>query len=221
MQMRWRWPPENSCGKRRIASRGSRTLSISPATTSSRARPLARPKLTIGSAMMSRTRRRGLRLENGSWNTTCIRRRSGRNRRAERLSMRCPSSRTSPEVIGYRRRMDFPTVDLPQPLSPTRDRVSPLAISNETPSTAWTVPPVRPNSPPRSGKYFLRSLTSSSFGALIRPGPRGGRRRNGPRAFPPSPAPPDGKCRLPKRSARRRHSQRCARAGWAPGRRFR
>ena len=34
--------------------------------------------MRIGSARMSRTRMRGLRLENGSWNTTCMRRRSGR-----------------------------------------------------------------------------------------------------------------------------------------------
>ena len=78
MPMRWRWPPENSCGQRLTASRGSRTTSIRRATRASRSAPdLARPKLRIGSARISRTRRRGLRLEKGSWNTTCMRRRSG------------------------------------------------------------------------------------------------------------------------------------------------
>ena len=38
-----------------------------------RRRICARPKLRIGSARMSRTRRRGLSDENGSWNTTCTR----------------------------------------------------------------------------------------------------------------------------------------------------
>ena len=38
--------------------------------------PLTRPKLIRGSARMSRTRMRGLRLLNGSWNTTCMSRRT-------------------------------------------------------------------------------------------------------------------------------------------------
>ena len=34
--------------------------------------------------------------------------------------------------------IDFPTVDFPQPDSPTSPRVSPSRIENETPSTAYT-----------------------------------------------------------------------------------
>jgi hypothetical protein len=92
--------------------------------------------LVIGSASRSRTVMRGLRLLNGSWNTTWTRRRNGRNCAAGRLSMRCPSSRTSPSVGVISRRTARPTVDLPQPDSPTSDSVSPRSMWNVTPSTA-------------------------------------------------------------------------------------
>src|SRR5580693_8147541 len=52
-------------------------------------------------------------------------------------------------------------VDLPQPDSPTIPRVSPLAMENETSSTARTVLRAL-NSSPRTGKCFVRPLTSSS-----------------------------------------------------------
>src|SRR3954465_15430423 len=52
-------------------------------------------------------------------------------------------------------------VDLPQPDSPTMPTVSPLAIANETSSTARTVL-VAPNRSPRTGKCLVRPLTCSS-----------------------------------------------------------
>src|SRR6266536_430747 len=52
-------------------------------------------------------------------------------------------------------------VDLPQPDSPTMPTVSPLAIENETSSTARTV--LRGlNRSPRTGKCLVRPLTCSS-----------------------------------------------------------
>jgi len=51
-------------------------------------------------------------------------------------SIRFPSSTTWPAVSGNSRSTALPTVDLPQPLSPTSDRVSPLSIWKLTPSTA-------------------------------------------------------------------------------------
>src|SRR5512135_1471706 len=42
---------------------------------------------------------------------------------------------------GNRRRMDSASIDLPQPDSPSRAKVSPRAMRSETPSTARTVPP--------------------------------------------------------------------------------
>jgi hypothetical protein len=46
--------------------------------------------------------------------------------------------RTVP-AVGFRSwRMQYPVVDLPEPDSPTRPRVSPSAMSKLTPSTALT-----------------------------------------------------------------------------------
>src|ERR687886_2471407 len=66
-----------------------------------------------------------------------------------------------------------PSVDLPQPDSPTSPSVSPFWIERSTPSTARTWPPV-PRRPAPAGKYFFRPRTSSR-GALRRPAsPEGG-----------------------------------------------
>src|SRR5947207_5344551 len=67
-----------------------------------------------------------------------------------------------PAVGSIRRNTVRPTVDLPQPDSPTRPSVSPASIVKLTPSTANTVPPARCSSPLRIGKCFLRSRTSST-----------------------------------------------------------
>ena len=61
-----------------------------------------------------------------------------RGRDAARTSS--PRKWTEPEVAGMRRRRVRPTVDLPQPDSPTSPSVSFSAISNDTPSTARTSP---------------------------------------------------------------------------------
>src|SRR3954462_7565642 len=52
-------------------------------------------------------------------------------------------------------------VDLPQPDSPTMPTVSPLAMENETSSTARTVS-LLANRPPRTGKCLVRPLTCSN-----------------------------------------------------------
>ena len=75
---------------------------------------------------------------NGQDITNFSRRRHGRICWRVSLSMRLPSMRTSPAVGSISFRIAFPAVDLPHPLSPTRPRVSPSAMSNEIPSTAWT-----------------------------------------------------------------------------------
>src|SRR2546426_6806825 len=56
-----------------------------------------------------------------------------------------------------------PMVVFPDPLSPTRPRVSPRLILKETPSTACTCPTTRCNIKPLvKGKCILRSRTSTS-----------------------------------------------------------
>ena len=67
---------------------------------------------------------------------------------------------TCPSVGSIARKIDRPTVVLPEPLSPTNPSVSPCRILNETLSTARAWPLARPNMPVRMGKYTLRLLTS-------------------------------------------------------------
>src|SRR6266545_4257111 len=80
--------------------------------------------------------------------------------------MSCPSSLMLPSVGSISRKIVRPTVDLPQPDSPTRPRVSPASIEKLTPSTAKTCPAVRRRTPFWMVKCFLRSCTSSTAGAV-------------------------------------------------------
>jgi len=74
MQMRWHWPPENSCGRRPIATSGSRpTAAITSRTLRSRSALSVTPVMISGSAMMSPMRRRGLSEAIGSWKMSCRR----------------------------------------------------------------------------------------------------------------------------------------------------
>jgi len=113
-----------------------------------------------------RARASRLRLEYGSWNTparggACCAASGWKNRR-----IRGPSAPPGRQLTSSSRRMARPTVDLPQPDSPTRDKVSARA-------------PRRTRRPrhrkglaaehaPRTGKCFLRSLTWSSAGHSCR-----------------------------------------------------
>ena len=101
-------------------------------------RPSAMPKARIGSAMMSPTRQRGLRLAKGSWKIIWMRRRS--LRRCGGVARWRPSTRrrcAPPRRSGGSRPTTMrATVDLPEPDSPTSAKVSPLAMVKETPSTA-------------------------------------------------------------------------------------
>ena len=62
----------------------------------------------------------------------------------------------------------MPTVDLPQPDSPTSDSVSPFVDVEGHAVDGIDQRGAAAEKPPRSGKCFLRSLTSSR-GALMRP----------------------------------------------------
>jgi hypothetical protein len=94
---------------------------------------------------------RGLSEANGSWNTICIERRSGRNSALLRWLISSPLRRIAPLDGSTSRSTVRATVDLPQPDSPTRPSVSPGATEKLTPSTACTVPTRRRKMPPRTG----------------------------------------------------------------------
>ncbi len=83
---------------------------------------------------------RGLSEANGSWNTICIERRTGRISLLLSGVMSVPLSLMLPEVGSTSRSTVRATVDLPQPDSPTRPSVSPTPSEKLTPSTACTVP---------------------------------------------------------------------------------
>ena len=137
MPMRWRCPPENSCGWRRIASRGSCTLSSRAATRS----------VELGAV--------GGEAEIDDRLGQHVAHALARVEAAERVlehHLDAPpqwSQLAGGQVVDalavephlarggrIRRRMVLPTVDLPQPDSPTSDSVSPRAIAKLTPSTA-------------------------------------------------------------------------------------
>src|SRR5260370_20030573 len=60
-----------------------------------------------------------------------------------------------------------PSVDLPQPDSPTSPSVSPVLISRSTPSTACTYPTVRCSTPEATGNQTFRSVIETSGSAAV------------------------------------------------------
>src|SRR3989449_4203765 len=88
--------------------------------------------------------------------------------RSESLTRFLPSNRISPRTIfplyGRSRMMERAVVVLPQPLSPARPRASPSPTSNDTPSTAWTVPACVVYSIERSSTSRRASLTPPQSG---------------------------------------------------------
>src|SRR5439155_1767155 len=123
----------------------------------------------------------------------------------------------------------------PEPLSPTRPKVSPSAMSNEIPSTACTCPTVCCRIPFLTGKCLTRLRTDrSGVSAVELPGTvmrvplrqNGSRRRNARLPFARRPASRECRCRsqtdsvrrtgspgfLPSRTARCQGSRRAAAA---------
>ena len=177
--MRWRWPPENSCGKRLRCSGCSPTRSSSSRRLGLDlvARHAARAR--SGVARIWRTRLRGFSDACGSWKTICISRRIGSSSLAARaLVMSLPRKRIAP--LG---RVDQPHErrgSASSCRSRTRRRspsVSPSRSANETSSTAWTWPTVRSMiRPDLIGNRTRRCSTSSRvpFAVLVGAAPSRG-----------------------------------------------
>ena len=76
MQMRWHWPPENSCGRRPVTRSASRPTAVKTSRTRrSRSALSVTPMMISGSATMSPMQRLGLSEAIGSWKISCRRRR--------------------------------------------------------------------------------------------------------------------------------------------------
>ncbi len=139
IEMRWRWPPENSCGKRFASDADRPTWSSNSLTRAcSAALSSTRRNTRSGSARMLPTRQRGLSDAYGDWNTICRRWRMRRLSASDRPgSCRSwPSISTRPRVGVNRPTVMRAIVDLPEPLSPTSAKVLPRSILNDTSSTA-------------------------------------------------------------------------------------
>src|SRR5947208_2870789 len=142
---RCRMPPENSWGKSRTRARGMPTSS-----RSSSARRIATGSSTfswrtIGSAICRPIRRTGFKEFIAPWKMIEMSfHRTLRTAVSEARVRSRPLKRIRPRTIfplyGKRRIRARAVVVLPQPLSPARPSASPSSRSNETPSTAWTVP---------------------------------------------------------------------------------
>ena len=128
-------PPRTDADSCPHCARRSPTRSNSSATRSRRAWRVIPPCSRIGSATMSPARIRGLSEESGSRERICIRRRKGRSSALESAAMSRPSSVMVAAVGAIRRSTVRPTMVLPQPLPPTRPRVSPRRMLKLTSST--------------------------------------------------------------------------------------
>src|SRR6478752_2438347 len=163
MEMRWHWPPENWWAWLSAARWGSMpTSSSNPSTLRLRSALEPRFQIVSGSSTMSRTLRRGLSDEIGSWKIICMRVRASRMSLPANWVSCLPSNRIEPLVGRGSCMIARPVVLFPQPLSPTSPSVSPRSTSKLIPVTALTFKPVRPtgNSTTRSS---TRSITSGEL----------------------------------------------------------
>ena len=120
---------------------------------------------------------RGLSEPNGSWKTTCMRRRIARSVSRSALSMRAPSSVTAPSAIGCSASSAMPSVVLPEPDSPTMPSVSPRrrrSVARRTASKRRCR-----NQPRETSKLTRTSRASTSTGASAATGVDGARRPAG------------------------------------------
>ena len=134
MPMRWRWPPENSCGKRSAAAcgqpdQGQRLRHAGGARLAAERRVHG---CSSGAPTICSTRMRGLseaygvledqlhvaaeRAQSAGWSDAV---------------MSVPSKRMVPALAAVRRSTQRPTVVLPDPLSPTRPSTSPRPMAKD------------------------------------------------------------------------------------------
>src|SRR5499425_824582 len=176
--MRWRWPPENSCGKSSAARSGRPTRSSNRSRRLRTSADASDSLVTSGSTMIEPTRMRGLSDAYGSWNTACTERRYARSLPPSSAWRSCPSKRMTPPVGRSSISTILAVVVLPQPDSPTTPRVLPGSIEKEMSSTARTTATSRESRPRFTGKCFTRFLASRTGPAMVASAsPRGGRRQ--------------------------------------------
>jgi len=131
--MRWRCPPENSCGYLSASLAARPTVVSSSRTRCMRcSRVLSVQWMSSGSRTTSPIECLGLSEEKGSWKTICIQRRCSRPGCTPGAIQCTPPNSTVPLVASTRRIRVRASVDLPQPDSPTMPRVRPSCRSKLT-----------------------------------------------------------------------------------------
>ena len=191
MAMRWRWPPENSCGQRpRCSGPQPDAPSRPPRAPAPRARHDAVQPQRLGHGR----RHRHARVQAGEGvledhlHVAPARAQRGRRQRARSS----PRKRTAAGIRLVSRRARRPRVDLPQPLSPTRPAPRRCRTESDTPSTARTAPAAGPACPapgmPRDAVEAEDGAVGAGIGCGItrrpasRPAAPGGRRERWPGA---------------------------------------
>ncbi len=172
---RWRMPPESWCGywsRQRRASAMRTRSSISRARSRAACHGSLKCRTTL-SAICVPMVSTGLRLVIGSWKIIAIRLpRSARMSSFDNAVISSPAKRIEPSIRpvsgAISRRIDSAVTDLPQPDSPTMPSVSRGLRSNETPSTARTIPSTVKN-------CVRRSRTTSRLTSASRAAGRAGR----------------------------------------------
>ena len=180
IEMRWRWPPENWCGKRWRRAGSSPARRICAHSYASISAREAMPWTSGASPIASATRMRGLRLACGSWKISCTSRWTERSPCGER-----PKTSTSPVLGGSRPAAMRPSVDLPEPDSPTSPTNSPVGMVRSMPSSArmigWCLARCSLTASPAGRPKCRVSLRVSNAGAegvavTVMPTPRRPRR---------------------------------------------
>ena len=234
MPMRWRWPPRElvrvavapprRAGRpARAARRRARSRSALAADAVDHERPRRRSSPTVMRGLSERVRVLEDDLHVAAQPSQLARR--------EPRVRSPPSKRISPAVGSSSRSSVRPSVDLPQPDSPTRPSVSPRRTSRSTPSTAWTLADgALEEAAFRTGKYFLTARARTSASRRRRLGLHGLRlrahattcrardsRRPLSQASTPTPAAAPAAAADPRRRSGRRRSRTAARSGSRAG----
>src|SRR6185369_14449190 len=163
--MRWRCPPENSCGYlRRSFARRPTDVTASAARRCCSARAVS-PCATSGSVTMRSIVWRGSSDPYGSWNTIWISRRAWRNCSRGSACKSRPSSLTLPDVGWSSAITSRASVDLPEPDSPTIPMLRPASMVKLTPFKACTLCGGS-NSRSRGIAYSRTRLSTCSSGAF-------------------------------------------------------
>ena len=185
-------PPDiwNGYSLMRRRASGMRTASSSSSTRASTAAPVSAVWRVTASAICAPTVITGFSDSPGSWKIIATRRpRTSRICDSGNVSRFSPASSTMPPSIspasGSRRMIDSAVIDLPQPDSPTKAKVSPDAMSKEILSTARTG-----IAPPRISVVSPVTFSSGAFMTGLHPRSSVDRKHHAPHrqtGWPPAP----------------------------------